>query len=72
MSRFNIFDSLRRSLPISTDFSKFFDLDRCYSVSRLDTESGRNLYLYNVHMSAYSGDEKIRQAQVDMLFDDIT
>lgn len=71
MSKFNIFDSQRRSLPISTDFSKFFDLDRCYSVSRIETENGKELYVYNVHMSAYSGDEKIRQAQVDMLFDDI-
>jgi len=72
MSKFSVIESQRRSLPIATDFSKFFDLDRCYSVSRLETENGRELFIYNVHMSAYSGDEKIRQAQVDMLFDDIS
>ena len=29
-SKYPVTDSLRRSFPVSTSFSKFFDLDRCY------------------------------------------
>ncbi len=70
-SKYNILDSVRRSLPIATDLSKLVDLDRCYSVSRIETDSGKSLYLYNVHLSAYGGDASIRTAQIKMLFEDI-
>ncbi len=71
LSSFNISSSLRRSLPISTSFSKFLDLDRCYSVSRLAVENGKELVIYNVHMSAYGGSPEIRTAQMTMLFNDM-
>lgn len=71
LSKFNITSSLRRSLPISESFSKFLDLDRCYSVSRVPTENGKELVIYNVHLSAYGGSDEIRAAQMNMLFDDI-
>lgn len=70
-SKYNILDSVRRSLPIATDLSKLVDLDRCYSVSRIETDGGKSLYLYNVHLSAYGGDASIRTAQIKMLFEDI-
>ena len=70
-SRFEITSSLRRSLPISESFSKFLDLDRCYSVSRIPVEGGRELLLYNVHSSAYGGNDSIRQAQMSMLLSDM-
>lgn len=60
--------ALRRSLPISTSFSKFLDLDRCYTVSRVPVSNGKELVLYNVHMSAYGGSDEIRAAQMNMLF----
>ena len=71
MSKFNMVDSVRRSLPISTGLSKLIDLDRCYSVTQIETELGKNLFVYNIHMSAYGGDPAIREAQVKMLFDDM-
>lgn len=71
LSRFNISSSVRRSLPISTGFSKFLDLDRCYSVSKIPTENGKELVIYNVHLSAYGGSPEIREAQMTMLFTDI-
>lgn len=37
-SKYPITGSLRRSFPISTSFTKFFDLDRCYSISRVPVE----------------------------------
>lgn len=70
-SKFNVVDSVRRSLPISTSLSKLIDLDRCYTVSQIETETGKNLYIYNIHMSAYGGNAQIREAQVKMLFGDM-
>lgn len=66
-----ISEAVRRSLPIATDILKLLDLDRCYSVSRMPTENGRELVLYNVHLSAYGSDETVRTAQMDMLFADM-
>ena len=71
LSRFNISSSLRRSLPISEGVSKFLDLDRCYSVSRIPVENGKELVIYNVHLSAYGGSDEIRTAQMTMLFNDM-
>lgn len=70
-SRFGITSAVRRSLPISTSFSKFLDLDRCYSVSRVPTDNGRELVIYNVHSSAYGGSDEIRTAQMTMLLGDM-
>ena len=70
-SRFEITSSLRRSLPISTSFSKFLDLDRCYSVTRIAVENGKELLIYNVHSSAYGGSDEIRNAQMSMLLGDM-
>lgn len=70
-SRYDISSSLRRSLPISKSLSKFLDLDRCYSVSRISVENGRELLIYNVHASAYGSDDSIRAAQMSMLFGDM-
>ena len=71
LSRYNLTSSLRRSLPISQSFSKFLDLDRCYSVSRLPVENGKELVIFNVHLSAYGGSDEIRTAQMTMLFNDM-
>ena len=70
-SKAGITSSTRRSLPISQSLSKFLDLDRCYTVSRIPAENGRELVLYNVHLSAYGGSEEIRTAQMTMLFNDM-
>ena len=71
MCQADIQSALRRSFPISTGFSKFLDLDRCYSVCRISVENGKELVLYNVHSSAYGGDDSIRAGQMGMLFDDM-
>lgn len=70
-SRAEITESMRRSLPISESFSKLVDLDRCYSISRIPTQNGRQLCIYNVHTSAYGGSDEIRQAQLSTLFGDM-
>lgn len=72
-SRYEVQDALRRSLPISDSFSKFLDLDRCYSITRIPLESqDADLVLFNVHLSAYGADESIMAGQRAMLFEDMT
>lgn len=56
LSKFNIESGLRHSLPIENGFMKFVDLDRCYSVSRITVENGKELVLYTLHLSAYTSD----------------
>ncbi len=66
-SRYEITSALRRSLPISNGFSKFLDLDRCYSINRIPVENGRELVIFAVHLSAYGNSESVREGQIAML-----
>ena len=70
-SRFTVTSALRRSFPIATSLAKLLDLDRCYSVTRIPVEGGRELVVYNVHSSAYGGSDEIRTAQMTMLLGDM-
>lgn len=70
-SRESFKDTRRRSLPISESFSKFVDLDRCYSISRIPTENEKQLCIYNMHMSAYGSSDEIRSGQLAMLYQDM-
>lgn len=71
-SRFPITSSLRRQLPISTSVQKLLDLDRAYAVTRIPMADGRELVLYTIHMTAYTNDSSVRDAQLAMLIDDMT
>ena len=70
-SKYEMTWAVRRSLPISTSFSKFFDLDRCYSITRIPVVDGKELCLYNVHLSAYGNSDEIRAGQIGMLCEDM-
>lgn len=70
-SKYFITDSVRRSLPISTSFQKFLDLDRCYSISRISVENGKELVIFELHMSAYGNSDEIREKQISMLCSDM-
>lgn len=70
-SRYPVISAERRSFPISQGLTRFLDLDRCYSVSKIPAENGHELCLYMLHMSAYGSDDSIRKAQVAMLCDDM-
>lgn len=63
--------ALRRSLPIERGVRKFFDLDRCYSVSRIPMEDGREFCLYNLHLSAYTADGSIATEQLALMLADM-
>lgn len=72
MSDYSIASSLRRSLPIQSGFAKFLDLDRCYSISRIPADNGKELILINFHLSAYTTDPTVAENQLKMLYSDIT
>lgn len=71
LTRYPITSALRRSLPIDPGVMKLVDLDRCYSVSRIPVQGGKELALYNVHLSAYTADGTIANNQLKMLFADM-
>ena len=66
-----ITSSLRRSLPISTGVKSILDLDRCYSVSRIPVENGKELVIINTHTSAYGTDGDLQTQQMTMIFNDM-
>ena len=66
-SKYNIESNVRRQYPLDTGFAKFFDLDRCFMVSRLPVQNGKYLTLINSHMSAYDEGGKIREEQLALL-----
>lgn len=68
---FTVTSARRRSLPIETGFTKFLDLDRCYSVNRIPVDGGGELVLYNLHLSAYTSDGTIANEQLRLLLGDM-
>ena len=71
VSRFAISSALRRRLPVEEGVMKLVDLDRCYSVQRIPVDNGRELVVYNLHLSAYTSDGSIATEQMELLFGDM-
>ena len=71
LSRFNIDSGVRKSLPVENSLAKYFDLDRAYSVSVIKTSDGKEIVLYNVHLSAYTTDGTIAEDQLKILSADM-
>ena len=68
LSKYDIDTSVRYSLPIDESFpTRFFDLDRCFSVNRIKLSNGKELVLINVHLSAYDEGGLIRKKQLEVL-----
>ncbi len=70
-SPFAITSATRRELPIEDSLMKLVDLDRCYSVSRIPVANGKELVLYNMHLSAYTSDGTIANEQLRLLLADM-
>lgn len=69
MSKYKMDNAYRRSFPIDNGFfARFFDLDRCFSITRLDIDgTDKELVLINLHMSAYDEGGLIRAEQLKLL-----
>ena len=61
----------RIELPIETGVSKLLDLDRCYTKSRVSVEGGKDLVIYNFHLSAYTTDGTIATEQLNKVLADM-
>lgn len=72
LSSANVDSAVRRSYPVSDSLSKFTDLDRCFSVSRIPVKGGRELVLVNSHMSAYDKGGTVREQQLKMICEFLT
>ena len=70
-SDYKISSSVRRSLPVNSSLKRIVDLDRCYSITRFKTENGKELCIYDVHLSAYGSDASVREGQLSMLSSDL-
>lgn len=68
-SKYSIQKALRKEYTISDSLSKLFDLDRCFSVTTINVDNGKTLFIINSHMSAYDKGGTIRQQQVKELND---
>ena len=66
-SKYHIQNATRISLPVATDFSKFFDLDRCFVINEFNTSNNNKLIIVNIHMSAYDEGGFVRKQQIDLL-----
>lgn len=61
-------ENIRRSYPVDNAFpTRFFDLDRCFTVSRYPVEGGSELVMINSHMSAYDEGGTIRTKQLELI-----
>ena len=69
LSKAEITSSKRYSLPIETNFNKFFDLDRAFTVSRIPVKGDHELIAINTHLSAFTKDRSIQAAQLKKIFD---
>ncbi len=68
---YEITSAIRCELPIESGLTKFLDLDRCYSVCRMNVDNGKELVLYNMHLSAYTSDGTIANEQLWLLVADM-
>lgn len=70
LSKTPLEDARRYSLPIETDINKFFDLDRAFTLSHTRI-AGKHVCLINTHLSAFTKDKKVLEAQIQKLMDKI-
>lgn len=66
LSQFLLEKSTRFSLPIETNFNKYFDLDRAFTVTQT-TFDHHPVTLINVHLSAFTKDTSVLDAQIEKL-----
>lgn len=68
LSEYEIQENMRKQYPVDDSFiTKFTDLDRCFMMTRIALENGKQLVLINTHMSAYDKGGTIREQQREVL-----
>jgi len=68
LADYKVQEAKRYKLPIDESFpTKFFDLDRCFMVTRYKVDGDSELVLINVHLSAYDEGGVYRKKQLELL-----
>ena len=67
LSKIQIQKAERKEYTVPTGMGKFFDLDRCFAVQKIDVDNGKSLYIVNSHMSAYDEGGTVRAKQIEEL-----
>ena len=67
LSKYKMQSARRYQYTIADDFSKLFDLDRCFAVTAIKVSNDKTLYIVDSHMSAYDEGGTIRQKQMEEL-----
>ncbi len=68
LSKYQGIEAERHSYPITEEIpGKFFDLDRCLGEIRYPVSNGKELVLFNNHMSAYDEGGIYRTQQLELL-----
>lgn len=70
-SDYSIASACRVELPIEDGITKLLDLDRCYSKNVIPVDGGKELVIYNFHLSAYTSDGTISNEQLEMILSDV-
>ena len=71
LSSKGIASAKRVELPVEDSLMKLVDLDRCYHKLTVPVTNGKTLYLYNLHLSAYTSDGTIATEQLKLLLEDM-
>ena len=64
LSKYKMQTAQRKQYTIADDFSKLFDLDRCFAVTTIKIANDKKLYIVDSHMSAYDKGGTIREKQM--------
>lgn len=64
-SAFPIVSAERKELTIESGYTKYFDLDRCLSISRMKVLNGKELVVINLHLTAFSSDGSVSDKQIE-------
>lgn len=70
-SRSAMSESVRRTLPMSSDVLNMADYDKCYTLSRIPLANERDLVIYNVHLSSIVNNQEIYEEQLDAILKDM-
>lgn len=72
LSKSSLMQAKRYQLPIDKGVTKILDYDRAFTVAKTPVKNGKALVLINIHLSAYTKNKAIQNAQLKKLTDFLT
>ncbi|BCA86109.1 hydrolase [Enterococcus saigonensis] len=69
LSKSSLSDAKRYQLPIDKGVTKILDYDRAFTVTKSPVKNGKELILINIHLSAYTKNKAVQNAQLKKITD---